>query len=130
MSRTALHWALTFSLSMACPAYGDNEQIRADRSDRYLLVTWDPSNKTDVCFTLIPSKDREKFARRWFPKRTGKCGIANLKNALRTLPQGALVLWEDTPRPGFNYPAANIIEEIRRYAKARGINVLLAPNFR
>jgi hypothetical protein len=98
----------------------------ASDDKRYCLLTWD-SVDAKICFALIPRLERDDFLRRWDPKSAGKCGIVELKSALKSLPKGTEVLWEELPRKGFTYPSADTMDEVRNFAKSEGIVVVYAP---
>jgi hypothetical protein len=98
----------------------------SNHSARYSLFTW-MAGEGDVCFVLVPYRQRDKFLHRWFPKRFGTCGIANLKNALKTLPRGSEVLWEELPPRGFVYPSVALLDDIQQFGKSENVDVVMAP---
>ncbi len=89
-------------------------------------MTW-TSHTEELCFALMPIQERAAFLRRWFPKRAGTCGLANLKSAIEALPDGVAVMWEDIPRRNFTYPAARVCDEIVEFATARHAKVVFVP---
>jgi len=99
---------------------------RTNHYDRYCLFTWE-SDKNELCFALVRYEQRDNFVRKWFPKRLGKCGKANLRSALEDLPKGSVVMWEDWPRRGFNYPSATEMDYIKQFGKSEGVQVIFAP---
>jgi hypothetical protein len=116
---------LVVLLCSSCDSHKtDNPSARDDK--RYSLFTWN-SAEAKICFALVIRSQRDNVLRRWFPKRAGKCGIAELKGALKNLPKGTEVLWEELPRRGFSYPSADMMDEIRESAKNDGIDVVYAP---
>jgi hypothetical protein len=36
-------------------------------------------------------------------------------------------LWEELPARGFSYPSADVMDEIKEFAKGQGIDVVYAP---
>jgi hypothetical protein len=93
--------------------------------DRYCLFT---SNRSDgeLCFALIREFERRKFVHRWFPRRKLKCGVAELKQALASLPKGTSVLWTDWPGT-FDYPAPGISEDLIAFAAQHEVRVEKSP---
>ncbi|MFZ1219259.1 MAG: hypothetical protein WAO00_08195 [Chthoniobacterales bacterium] len=97
--------------------------------EQYTLFTWNKGGG-DVCFAIMLEFQRSKFIHSWFPKRRGKCGISELKNALLTLPKESNVLWEDWPPKKLDYPPDAIIDEVTQFAEANGIHVKQSPALR
>lgn len=85
----------------------------------YSLLTWE-SRSHDLCFALIPKYKREKFARNWFSKWDGKCGVSRLMEELSTLPRGTYVEWNNWP-PRFILPRQSVAERLGEFAKSKGI---------
>jgi hypothetical protein len=102
----------------------DDPSLHNDK--RYSLFTWH-SAESQICFALIPRSERGRFLRRWWPKRAGNCGLDNLKAGLGGLPKDIEVLWEEVPRRGFTFPSADMMDEIKRFAKDNAVNVVYAP---
>jgi hypothetical protein len=93
--------------------------------DRYCLFT---SNRSDgeLCFALMREFERRKFIHRWFPQRALKCGVAELKHALASLPKGTNVLWTDLPDK-FDYPRPDAIADIISSAGQHDVHVEKSP---
>lgn len=112
-------------LCSSCGPYGaDTLSVRDDK--RYSLFTWE-SGDAKLCFVLVIRSQRDDFLRRLDPKSAGKCGIAEVKSKLKSLPKGTEVLWEELPRSGFTYPAADTMDEVKNSAQSEGIVVVYAP---
>jgi hypothetical protein len=54
-------------------------------------------------------------------------GVAALKDALARLPQGTGVFWSNSRVFGYEYPPDRIAEDVRAFAKRRGINLQYNP---
>jgi hypothetical protein len=119
---------ISLCLAVLCSSCGPGRTENPSVSDakRYTLLTWN-SAEAKVCFVLVNRSQRDNLLRRWNPKSSGKCGIAELKGALKSLPKGTEVLWEELPRSGFNYPSADIMDEVKKSTESEGIDVVYAP---
>jgi len=97
--------------------------------EQYTLFTWN-NDGGNVCFAIMLEFQSSKFIHSWFPKRHGKCGVQELKNALLKLPNGSNVLWEEWPPKNLDYPPSAIIAEVTQFAEANGIHVKQSPAVR
>ena len=119
--------ALTLLLAVLTTACTDDyDSIPPSAWERYSLLTW-TSRTGELCFALMPIRERAAFLRRWFPKRQGTCGLADLKSAIERLPDGVAVMWEDIPRRNFTYPAARVCDEVVEFATAHHAKVVFVP---
>lgn len=105
-------------LKWDCPP----NSIPAYEFEQYVLYTWNVRSG-EFCFALMIQADRYQFRRRWFPKRHAKCGLADLKLAIAAVPRDKLILWQNSPSEGFDYPDENVIREMIEFAKDRGIKL-------
>lgn len=94
--------------------------------EQYTLFTW-KKGSDDVCFAIMPEFQRSRFIHSWFPRRQGKCGVDQLKIALSELPKGSSVFWETWPPKNFEYPSDSTVDEVTRFAEARGVQVKQSP---
>lgn len=74
--------------------------------------------------------ESNEYIHTWFPRRNAKCGTAELKHRLASLPTGAFVEWQTWPPKGFDYPADSVVEEIVEFAKGKGIRLEQSPALR
>lgn len=128
MRITTPYWIIALLVAALCPSCGVDVEKNdsSNHSARYSLFTWS-AGEGDVCFVLVPYQQRDKFLHRWFPKRLGTCGVANLKTALKTLSKGTEVLWEELPSRGFVYPSAALLDDIQQFGKGKNVDVVMAP---
>ena len=94
--------------------------------EQYTLFTWNKGSD-DVCFAIMLEFQRLRFIHSWFPKRNGKCGVDQLKNALSALPKDSNVFWETWPPKNLDYPPQAVVDEIIAFAEADGIHVKQSP---
>lgn len=100
--------------------------ISAWEYETYTIFTWNKSSG-DFCFKIMTTAQRNTFIHEWFPKTNAKCGAAELKKALGSLPKGSYVLWESWPPKNFDYPSEGVVNEILRFGEANAIHLELSP---
>lgn len=118
---------VVLSIAALCAAcHADPDKPTSSLDKRYSLFTWAPT-EGKLCFVLIAYGQSDEFLHRWFPKWTGKCGELELMNAVKALPQDAVVLWEDNPPKGFTYPPEGFMQHVKKFGQEHGVQVVYAP---
>ncbi|MGI8821600.1 MAG: hypothetical protein ACR2ID_12140 [Chthoniobacterales bacterium] len=91
----------------------------------YALLTWQ-QRSGDVCFKLMfnyqLAREIHSLTSRW----GGQCGVSQLKQALRSLPEGSYVYWCTWP-PTFDYPQSVDTVDLIRVAQDKGVTLQLTP---
>jgi hypothetical protein len=101
--------------------------IPPEAFNRYELYTW-RNRSRDVCFALMPEYQSGRFIHGWTAKWRAKCGVAQMKEAVASLPAGTVVSWTTWPAKGCDYPDQKIVAEVIEFAKARRVEVKLLPS--
>jgi hypothetical protein len=91
----------------------------------YCLVTWE-DRSGNVCFKLMFNFEASRAMHSWTSKWGGKCGIAELKQTLSSIPEGSYVYWYTWPSK-FDYPASVDTDALIELAKSKGVNLQLTP---
>ena len=91
----------------------------------YALFTWARSGK--LCFAIVPRLKGGEFARNWFAKCTGECGISRLEEDLSVFPPGTDIEWRNWPDDWggwtFGWPQDEVTDRIKNFAKAKHLNL-------
>jgi len=122
-------WCVAISIAIgftACGSHASKEKSVLSSDKRQCLYTW-PTNENQWCFALIPFEQCDEFLRGQSSKSLGKCGLSDLMKALKALPEGSEVLWEDNPRRGFSYPPDDIIQQVTKIGQEQNIPVTITP---
>ena len=104
----------------------------------YELYSWKDSRTGEWNFSLLYNTNRNKTVREVFNKRRALRGLDMLKVRLSGIPKGSCVVWfreltfngvRAKGSEALGYPPEGIINEVRRYAQSRDIEVVapLAP---
>ncbi len=86
----------------------------------FALFTWARSGK--LCFAFMPKCKSGQFARNWFAKCTGECGISRLEEELSAFPEGTSIEWDNWPEK-FGWPQTEVTDRIKKFAKAKHLNL-------
>ena len=91
----------------------------------YALFTWARSGK--LCFAFMPKCKSGQFARSWFAKCTGDCGISRLEDELSAFPEGTSIEWDNWPDGWggwrFGWPQDEVTDRIKKFAKEKHLNL-------
>jgi hypothetical protein len=90
----------------------------------YALFTWARSGK--LCFAFMPKCKSGEFARNWFAKCAGECGMSRLEEELGAFPPGTSIEWRDWPEK-FGYPQTEVIKRLAKVAKVNNIDLTFSP---
>jgi hypothetical protein len=88
------------------------------------LLSWQ-SERGSWYFILRSEEEFDANAKQDVKHRLS--GVAALKNELARLPAGTGVFWSNSRAYGYKYPPDSMAEEIRMFAKRRGINLQYNP---
>ncbi len=117
---------LGLGIHLAAPG---EASIPSEEFTQYCLLTWG-SKSNDFCFALMLEYKRGDFLHSWTSKWGAKCGLAQLKEALAVLPSGTHVFWNTWPPRKCYYPEERIVNEVREFAKNKGVYLELLPALR
>jgi len=132
MRPTALNAVLVCVMVLApCPPPGAGQE--SPPPIYYELYSWKDSKTGEWNFSLLYNTNRNKTVKEVFNKRRVLRGVDNLKVRLSVIPRGSHVVWFD--QLTFNgakakgsealaYPPEGIVNEVRRYARSRNIEVV------
>jgi len=101
------------------------ESIPSAYFHQMTLLTW-KGWSGDLCFLLLPMTQRGRATHDFWSKGRGRCGIANLKDALSAVPKDQTVDWNDWPGK-FSYPDDQLVQEVIEFAKTKGIRIEQMP---
>jgi hypothetical protein len=92
----------------------------------FVLLSW--KNKGgDFNFALMTPEKAKAFLKDFHPRRTGLRGLVQLKTALKELPTGASIVWEDDQVKGLTYPSIGYINQVTMFARSKGLRIELNP---
>jgi len=115
-----------------CAAPGTEGEGKAPLT--YELYSWQ-SKRTNWNFCLLYTTNRQKTVKEILNDKSVLYGVETLKKKLSTLPVNTTVVWFDRLTLGgvrikgsesLKYPTDQIIDEIRHYGSARGIEISVA----
>jgi hypothetical protein len=90
----------------------------------FTLLSW-RSARGDWYFILRTQEQFDATAKQDLKHRLP--GVAALKKALAKLPPRTGIFWSNSRAYGYEYPPDNMAEDIRMFAKRRGINLQYNP---
>jgi hypothetical protein len=102
----------------------------------YELYSWQDSKDGEWLFSFLYNTNRNKTVKEVFNTKTALKGLNQLKLKLSETPRGSHVVWLDQltlngakvkGSESLKYPPADVVSEIRRYAKARDIEMIGPP---
>lgn len=99
--------------------------IPASHFEELSLLTW-KGWSGDLCFLIVPRIQRGRATHDFWSKWHGKCGIAQLKDALAAVPKNKRVVWINSP-PRFTLPSERFCDEMVEFAKTKGITLHVNP---
>jgi hypothetical protein len=105
--------ALFFTASVA-----QNSLASDPHFHRFTLLSW-RSQGNQWCFSIREGDQVDARVRGESAPQI--CGLDALKRRLRELPHGSYVNWNKYCAIGFDYPPADQIEEVQRFAKQLGL---------
>ncbi len=123
MSALSLFRVIAFLL-LLLPLGCANSQSRPPRE--FVLWSWALSTG-EYRFAVFPETEEQPSLRNVQRDPRNSVDLTGLKRALSNLPQGAVVAWRTHPDYQMTYPASSVVEEVKRFAKARTINLQVLP---
>jgi|SRR5580698_1887672 hypothetical protein len=102
----------------------------------YELYSWQTTPGSGWNFSVFYNTDRNKTVKEVFDKKVVLSGVDQLKLKIVDMPEGSHIIWFDRltingakarGSERLQYPPQELVQEIRRYAQTRNIQVLGPP---
>jgi hypothetical protein len=124
---------LVVGVDYSNPESGVEPAVPSSRAD-IVLVSWAAENGKDRIYVLMTEKTYRAMigkpddARPWsgpdeFPKFGLLLNVPGLEAAISRIPSGSVITWRDAPIARSSRPSEAVVEEIRTFAHARGIEL-------
>jgi hypothetical protein len=112
---------------LSCQAGGDDQfSVAREECRETTLVSWTKDHGWS--FQLVPESDFDSFIDHFYPEMRGVGNLPELEAALAKLPKGSTVAWRTWPPLKLTYPPAELVERVKRFAKAKELDLQMLPS--